>query len=133
MKHTDFWKLKCRDCGSYDINVNSVDEKTVMIKCDECGYFKKVNNKKGFLINLEGNINRGDVYEFNTGNKPTEEQLEIINKFEKSVLNFLQQNYSPESGCLWHRDRLFAYLSGSLRYAAEQSEGKVEYIEEEKV
>lgn len=133
MKHTDFWRLKCRDCGSCDIDVNSDDKKTVTIKCNECGYSKKINSKPCSLLNLNGGINRVDIYEFNTGEKPTGEQLEIINKFEKSVLNFLQQNYSPESGCLWHRDRLFAYLSGSLRYAAEQSEGKVEYIEEEKV
>lgn len=128
MKHTDFWKLKCRDCGSYDISINSHDEKTVTIKCNECGYFKKVNNEKGADNDLEWKINRGDIYEFNTGEKPTEEQLEIINKFEKTAFNYIKNTKPPK--CFSY-DTYAAIFADTLRYAAEQSEGKVEYVEGE--
>lgn len=127
MKHTDFWKLKCRDCGSYDISINSDDEKTVTIRCNECGYFKKVDNNAD--NDLEWKNNRGPVYEFNTGNKPTEEELEIINKFMMSIWDFDVHNEMPRNS--YFPPIFFAYVRESLRYAAEQSEGKVEYIEGE--
>lgn len=129
MKHTDFWKLKCHDCGSYDISINSDDEKTVTIKCNECGYLKKVDNNADNDLGWKNN--RGAVYEFNTGNKPTEEELEIINKFMMSIWDFYVHNEIPRNS--YFPPIFFDYIEEILRYAAEQSEGKVEYIEEEKV